>query len=563
MKIRNKKLIACVCALSLITGITPYCREIAENVSITASAETYEDLTYELVDENLDAVDDYVMITDCNDEVTNIEIPAEIDGLPVKVIGDSAFSYCYYLANITIPEGITKIGNSAFFKCCNKLQSIVIPDSVTEIGSFAFDECGNLSDVQLGSGLKTIGEEAFHNCDSLKKLIIPEGVESIGSRAFYGSKLTSVVLPESLKEMYSSSFMNTPLINAQSEEDIWYIHNWVIYGESAKKLETKEGTRGIANSAFSDRNIQYAKIGDGVDVIGDYAFYSCSSLETVEIADSVTKIGDYAFYENKHEIVLPAELTDLGTYALAESNITEIVTPDKLTEIKEYTFSNCDYLKKVTFGSGLEKIGDYSFSDCDTITELTFPENVTEIGWRAFEYCDNLEKITIDNPECVISDSEYTFGSTDSTMKIYGYTGSTAEAYAEKYNRIFVALDAPTEPSTDPTEPGTDPTEPGTDPTEPGTNPTEPGTDPTEPGTEPTEPGTEPTEPGTEPTEEYPVGDANCDGVVNVRDAAAIAKALAKGTTGTLPANADFNGDGDISVRDAAAIAAALAKGEL
>jgi len=58
-------------------------------------------------------------------------------------------------------------------------------------------------------------------------------------------------------------------------------------------------------------------------------------------------------------------------------------------------------------------------------------------------------------------------------------------------------------------------------------------------------------------------GDANADGVVNVRDAAAIASALAKNTADKLPSNADFNGDNKINVRDAAAIASALAKGEL
>lgn len=55
------------------------------------------------------------------------------------------------------------------------------------------------------------------------------------------------------------------------------------------------------------------------------------------------------------------------------------------------------------------------------------------------------------------------------------------------------------------------------------------------------------------------LGDANLDGEVNVRDCAAIAKALAKGEADTLPACADYNEDGEISVRDAAALARALA----
>ncbi len=54
-------------------------------------------------------------------------------------------------------------------------------------------------------------------------------------------------------------------------------------------------------------------------------------------------------------------------------------------------------------------------------------------------------------------------------------------------------------------------------------------------------------------------GDANEDGVVNVRDCAFIAAALANGKAEELPAHADYNGDKIVNVRDAAAIARDLA----
>ncbi|MGN0613207.1 MAG: dockerin type I repeat-containing protein [Porcipelethomonas sp.] len=57
-------------------------------------------------------------------------------------------------------------------------------------------------------------------------------------------------------------------------------------------------------------------------------------------------------------------------------------------------------------------------------------------------------------------------------------------------------------------------------------------------------------------------GDANGDGVVNVRDAAFIAQKLAQGKSAELTDSADYNGDGTINVRDAAAIAKFLATGK-
>lgn len=54
-------------------------------------------------------------------------------------------------------------------------------------------------------------------------------------------------------------------------------------------------------------------------------------------------------------------------------------------------------------------------------------------------------------------------------------------------------------------------------------------------------------------------GDANNDGVLNIRDAAFIIKHLAKGQKDKLPKCSDFNGDGEVTVRDAAKIAQYLA----
>ncbi len=57
----------------------------------------------------------------------------------------------------------------------------------------------------------------------------------------------------------------------------------------------------------------------------------------------------------------------------------------------------------------------------------------------------------------------------------------------------------------------------------------------------------------------YLTGDANHDGVINVRDCAFIANSLANGNPKELPDSSDYNSDGLINVRDAAALAAFLA----
>ena len=54
--------------------------------------------------------------------------------------------YIGIATEVTIPDGVTSIGNSAFWDC-KSLTSITIPDSVTEIGKGAFLGCKNLTSI--------------------------------------------------------------------------------------------------------------------------------------------------------------------------------------------------------------------------------------------------------------------------------------------------------------------------------------------------------------------------------------------------------------------------------
>ncbi len=135
-------------------------------------------------------------------------------------------------------------------------------------------------------------------------------------------------------------------------------------------------------------------IEDSVTSIGDSAFSDCYSLTSITIPDSVTSIGDSAFFSC--------------------SNLTSIIIPDSVTSIRNDAFYRC-----------------YS------LTSVTIPDSVTSIGRYAFSSCDSLTSITIKNPECEIVNSSQTISD---TATIYGYEGSTAQAYAEKYDRKFEVI---------------------------------------------------------------------------------------------------------------------------
>ena len=88
----------------------------------------------------------------------------------------------------SVPAGVTAIGDSAFSQCSN-LTEVSIPEGVTTIGESAFYYCSGLHTVTLSDSLTTIGDSAFSLCYSLKELTIPKNVTSIGRMAFYDSNL--------------------------------------------------------------------------------------------------------------------------------------------------------------------------------------------------------------------------------------------------------------------------------------------------------------------------------------------------------------------------------------
>ena len=119
-------------------------------------------------------------------------------------IGFKTFWFCD-LTSVTLPSGLTSIGESAFEKCWN-LASVTFPSSLVTIGGSAFSECPNLASVTFQSGLTSIGSMAFFACRSLTNVTFPSSLTEIGNNAFKMCGFKTLTLPSGLTKIDKEAF---------------------------------------------------------------------------------------------------------------------------------------------------------------------------------------------------------------------------------------------------------------------------------------------------------------------------------------------------------------------
>ena len=315
--------------------------------------------------------EDHIEIVKYLLDAADVEIPSEIDGKPVTVIKEDAFSG-KSLSTLIFHDGVISIGNDAFSYCSN-LTSITIPDSVTTIGGCAFLDCSSLTSIIIPNGVTTIGYHAFKGTPWLELQGQPVIVHNI--LIDYSSASGEVVIPDSVTIVGESVF------------------SWC---ESLTSITIPNSVTTIGESAFSwCEGLTSIIIPNSVTTIGDDAFFECTSLTSITIPNSVTSIGDSVFKGTpwlelqEQPVIINNILID---YSAANGDVT---IPYGVRVIGKGAFQGCSSLTDITIPDSVTTICDNAFSNCSNLVSITIPNSVTTIGYCILGYCFKLTNVNI------------------------------------------------------------------------------------------------------------------------------------------------------------------------
>ena len=290
-------------------------------------------------------------------DITEYKVP---DG--VKIIGESAFNGNKTIIKIELPKSVQSIKEYAFIYCTG-LEEIKLSEGLEEIGREVFEYCSGIKKADIPDSVKEIGTEAFYSCGSLEEVVLGKGLKSLGGSAFrYCEKLTKLTVKGNIESIDSSVFYNTAIKELQVGKEVSSLKG-TLYGlDTLEKIEVEEGNE----SYISEDGVLYNKEKTTLIRYPE----SKTDITEYEVPEGVESIGNSAFYYNQC--------------------ITKVKLPESLKDIEEYAFSYCRNLVEVRITDGLESIGKYAFSYCSDLTKLQLPDSLRNIELNAFSYCDNL-----------------------------------------------------------------------------------------------------------------------------------------------------------------------------
>ena len=388
-------------------------------------------------------------------------------------LGERAFYDCASLADIVLDEGLLSVGASAFARC-SALADIVLPASVQAVGARVFDECSSLVSLTLpfiGANAAAGGAEgafgylfgdlssgdmvlvnqnyagvqayfparlaeitltnaqqlatgALQGLTMLRSVGWNDGLAAIGSYALYGcTGIPSIRLPASLKTVGDRAFQSVPVSVLELPAGLTSLGAYSLYGTALRTLLVPTASVVSLGGNALDSTHSALKIYVTDSLVASYksawSAYSSRIYSMNCILENGMAISGSTFLQyfgDETEIALPANVTSIGAYAFAGTNVRTVLVPGNIRTIGANAFSGCNTLETVRMLSGVRTISANAFYGAVGLMEVEIPNTVTSIGASAFYGCSSLQEVVV--PNSVTSIGQGAFRGCNSLVKM-------------------------------------------------------------------------------------------------------------------------------------------------
>lgn len=330
----------------------------------------------------------------------NVQIPTSIEGVPVTMLLDRAFSEARQMTSLTLPETIEYIGRNAL---SNTELTVFQGLNVRYVGKSAFYGCMSLRSVTLPQ-VEYIGTNAFSMCKSLRIADVGPCLRELHNGAFsYCNQLTTVPLPDTLRLLGDDVFMKT----------------------SVTALNISANIRELTDRTFAELStLRELTLHEGLEIIDDRTFDDCTSLQSLtlpagvktvrsvpDVAGCVVSYHSGTMFDITAVPENPATFVNLDTgerrkalYTVRQDGLTfliedhaallcgidddcpeSVVVPAEVngfpvTGICPGAAHYSQTLKRLTLPPTVQRIAASAFSECPSFCAIELPPSVTFCG---------------------------------------------------------------------------------------------------------------------------------------------------------------------------------------
>lgn len=326
--------------------------------------------------------------------------------------------YKSLITNVLLPDSLTRIGQFAF--AGTYITTISIPSMVTSIGYEAFGACYNLTSIHIPSNVTTFEPWIFVLCSNLSSVTFDAGVTSIPACTFEGcTNLTSITLPNSVTEIGHAAFRNcTGLVSITLPNSITTMTGDIFWG-----------CTGLTYVYISDLNawfnIDFGKVSSNPLSYAHKLYLNGELITNLIIPNTISTIKQYSFQgcSSLETVTIPTSVSSIGIGAFGECSGLHAVYISDLAHWCGINFANYEsnpvncatnlYLNNtlvtdMSIPSGVQSIGNYAFRNAQCLTSVVVPESVTSLGQEAFRFCTNISSITWNAINCnLVEDGSY------------------------------------------------------------------------------------------------------------------------------------------------------------